>query len=105
MFWYTTLGLFVGSTGSLPLSQLACTACKRRFNKMASDGCDEVAWKGQSFPYLMHRPDNRAHNYGEVRAEQGAPKFAQRASQTLYGCRVQSHIVALRICKHPVNSN
>lgn len=33
---------------------------------MASDGCSEVEWKGQAFSYLMHRPDTRSHNYGEV---------------------------------------
>lgn len=24
---------------------------------MSLDGCLEVAWKGQAFPYLMHHPD------------------------------------------------
>lgn len=44
---------------------------------MASDGCDEVAWKGQAFPYLMHRPDPRSHNYGEARnAGVPAPRSA-----------------------------
>jgi alcohol dehydrogenase (NADP+) len=36
---------------------------------MAHDGCEEVAWKGQAFPYLMHHPGfNRTENYGSARA-------------------------------------
>jgi hypothetical protein len=33
---------------------------------MASDGCREVEWKGQAFPYLMHRPDTRSHNHDNL---------------------------------------
>jgi hypothetical protein len=27
-------------------------------SRMSSDGCMEVAWKGQAFPYLMHHPSH-----------------------------------------------
>ena len=30
---------------------------------MSSDGCLEVAWKGQAFPYLMHHPADPASEY------------------------------------------
>lgn len=42
---------------------------------MASDGCDEVAWKGRAFPYLLHHPGGvTTENYGTARlAAQQAP--------------------------------
>jgi hypothetical protein len=33
---------------------------------MAHDGCREVEWKGQAFPYLLHHPNSflQTENYG-----------------------------------------
>ena len=39
---------------------------------MSSDGCKPVEWIGQPFPYMLHRPDNRSHNYGEKRGAQAS---------------------------------
>ena len=55
-----------------PLFSKLRTGASLATHKMASDGCHEVAWKGQAFPYLMHRPDTRSHNYGEAKAEGSA---------------------------------
>ncbi|GBF92732.1 alcohol dehydrogenase [Raphidocelis subcapitata] len=36
---------------------------------MSHDGCKEVEWKGQAFPYLMHHPNSmKTENYGSARA-------------------------------------
>lgn len=39
---------------------------------MAQDGCAEVTWKGQPFPYLMHQPDRVSHSYGDHKTTAGA---------------------------------
>jgi hypothetical protein len=41
---------------------------------MAHDGCKEVAWKGQAFPYLMHHPNkfHQTENYGSAGAAAAA---------------------------------
>jgi hypothetical protein len=36
---------------------------------MSHDGCEEVTWKGQAFPYLMHHPKFlKTESYGSARA-------------------------------------
>jgi diketogulonate reductase-like aldo/keto reductase len=40
---------------------------------MSHDGCEEVAWKGQAFPYLMHHPRQDTNDsYGKERARAAA---------------------------------
>ena len=35
---------------------------------MSHDGCEEVAWKGKAFPYLMHHPNfHTTENYGSAK--------------------------------------
>lgn len=64
---------------------------------MANDGCDEVAWKGQAFPYLMHRPDPRSHSYGDARAAPGSPLFSAANALAVYRRRCSlEHLVMAR---------
>jgi diketogulonate reductase-like aldo/keto reductase len=40
---------------------------------MSHDGCEEVSWKGQAFPYLMHHPrPGKNDSYGKARAAAAA---------------------------------
>jgi hypothetical protein len=49
---------------------------------MSLDGCLEVAWKGQAFPYLMHHPKNplQTDSYGSHRSERRRPRLGRPCS-------------------------
>eukprot|EP00892_Ulva_mutabilis_P001039 jgi/Ulvmu1/10936/UM007_0115.1 len=57
---------------------------------MSSDGCREVAWKGQAFPYLMHHPrstesDSYAKQRQREQAEASEPAQRKVAAGTWNG--------------------